>query len=495
MLVSNGTNVVSIGDRQVTFSSRVTDATMSPDGTRIAYVDGDGNIATAKPDGSGVEVLTTTNASVVRSRPSWSRAFIFYAEKKGDGTSALMAVPTNGCGDDGKPATGTAWDMDTGDGTSYVDLAPSAATSERPSRVAFQHNEPGGPEIWINDTNQRVPDTYKVVKGSEPALSLDGTKLAYVGTNGEIFVTAANHDADSGVQITFGAKTPSRLAWNPDGQHVAYGTANAIESVATTPGANSNPATQISAVPGVPAFLPAQKNTLNRISGADPIALSLAASQARWPTATEFAFSQGYLGAYGAIITAPGQALGAARAEAVPGPLLLTSATSLDPRIKAELARIFGKITPGAGQPAITIVSNEVSAGVESALKNLGYLTTRKPGVAPAAAGAGVCGLQNGASLFNQTLVVVNSSSATDNAVASSIAFSWEAPILRLSGDGLDDRIRAYLARTSASFESVYIVGNGQSVTAVLEKQIGELISGPSGYATAANPTAPTLSH
>jgi hypothetical protein len=338
-----------------------------------------------------------------------------------------------------------------------------------------------------------VPDTYKVAKGSEPALSLDGTKLAYVGTNGEIFVTAAGHDADLGVQITFGAKEPTRLTWNPDGQHVAYGSANAIESVGTSPSANSNPATTIASSPGVPAFLPAQKNTVNRIGGADPVALSIAASQARWPTATEFAFGQGYLGAYGAIITAPGQALGAARADGLPGPLLLTSAASLDPRTKAELARIFGKVTPGAGQPEVVIVGNEVSAGVEQALKNLGYHTTRKLGVAPPAAGAGACGPQNGASLFSQNLVVVNSSSATDNAVATSLSLSWEAPILRLSGDGLDDGLRAYLARTSASLESVYIVGVGQTVSQTLEKQIGELISGPSGYTTSSNPTAEPL--
>ncbi len=496
LLVSNGTNEISLGGQKVIFPSTVTDAAWSPDGSRIAYLDGDGNVATAKPDGTSVVVLTAKNSSVVRSRPSWSRAFIFYAEKGADGTSTLMSVPTNGCTTEGMPATAEEWAMDTGDGTSYVDLSPSAATSVRPSRVAFQHDEPSGPEIWINDTNQRTPHTGKVVNGSEPALSLDGKKLVYVGTNGQVFVTAVGGNANPGVQITFGANQPSRLVWNPDEQHIAYRAANGIESVGISPGANSNPVTTIGSTPGVPALLPAQKNAVNRVTGADPIALGIAASQARWPTAREFAFGQGYLGAFGATITTPGQELAAAMTAKYDGPLLLTSAQTLDPRTKSELERLFGKVTPGSSTPDITIVGNEVSAGVEQALKSMGYETTRKPGAAQATATEGECGPQGGAGLFQQTVVVVDSASAADNAVGTVLAHSWYAPILRVNaGAGLDDALRAYLARTSGSFESVYIVDARGAISADLEKQIGQLISGPLGIETGANPTAPPLTY
>lgn len=97
LLLSDGTKVVTIGDQKVTFPTTVTDAAWSPDGSRIAFVDGDGNIATARPDGSGLVVLTKAAAGVTRSRPSWSRAWLFYAEQKADGTSTLKSVPTNGC--------------------------------------------------------------------------------------------------------------------------------------------------------------------------------------------------------------------------------------------------------------------------------------------------------------------------------------------------------------------------------------------------------------
>src|SRR5258705_705262 len=49
------------------------------------------------------------------------------------------------------------------------------------------------------------------------------------------------------------------------------------------------------------------------------------------------------------------------------------------------------------------------------------YTTLFRSAAAPAA-GSGECGLQNGALLFDQTLVVVDGSSATDNGVATRLA-------------------------------------------------------------------------
>ena len=70
-LISDGTTVVRVGDQKVTFPTTVTDAVFSADGSRIAFVNGDGNIATARPDGKGLKVLTAKAAGVVRSRPTW----------------------------------------------------------------------------------------------------------------------------------------------------------------------------------------------------------------------------------------------------------------------------------------------------------------------------------------------------------------------------------------------------------------------------------------
>jgi hypothetical protein len=426
---------------------------------------------------------------VVRSRPSWSREWIFYAEKKNDGTSTLMSVPLNGCTRDGGSEGGQPWNMDTGDGTSYVDLSPSAAFIPKPERLAFQHNEPSGPQIWVNDTNQRNPYTYKVAQGSDPALSADGQRLAYVGPNGQIYLKSLTTQSSVSVQITFGANHPTRLTWNPDGQHIAYETPSAIESVGVSPGANANPATALSPKPGVPAFLAAKRKTVADITGADPVALSIAASQAQWPSESTFRhYVLGGGGAESATIATPEQALNASLVYFYGGPLLLTSGDSLDPRTKAELQRLFGQVQPNSDIPIISVVDNGLSTAVEQQLQAMGYEIKHQKGVAVPGSPAGECGPQKNAILTTQTLVVVNPASSIDNAEATSMAYWFDGPILRLTGGAIDDTQKAYLARTAPSLDSVYIVDPGGGISADVQKEIGTLISGPTGYDTAANP-------
>jgi hypothetical protein len=493
LLVSDGTDQVHIGDQTVKFPTTVTDAAWSPDGSQIAFVDGDGNISASRVDGSGRRVLTKAAAGVVRSRPSWSRDLIFFAEKRPDGTSALVAVPGNGCPGAGQPAEAKDWDMDTGDGTSYVDLSPSASLGKGPSRVAFQHNEPSGPEVWFNDTHQRQPDTYKVVPGSEPALMADGSKLAFVGANGQVYVRSGSA---SPVQITFGADKPHRLTWSADGQRIAYATGTGIEAVGIAPGANSNPATKLSDKPGVPAFLATQRDVVSRVNGADPIALAIAASQVRWPAVSNFFPSQDANPAYIVNLTTP-DAVSADSAQQIHGPTLLTAGNALDQRTAAELQRLFGKVS-NSGKPLVTITSDTVSANVESALKSLGYDTKRLPADQHpnAPAGEGVCAPQGARSLFNQTVVVVDPASKVDYAIAAHLASDVGAAMLRVDGkSGLTQGQRDYLVRSSAGLDSVLIVDPSGAIPAELEKKIGELVSGPLGYATSTNPTVPALNH
>jgi Tol biopolymer transport system component len=496
LLLSDGTKVVTIGDQKVTFPTTVTDAAWSPDGSRLAFVDGDGNIATARPDGSGLVVLTKATSGVTRSRPSWSRAWLFYAEQKADGTSALKSVPTNGC-DGTQEVTGKDWSMDTGDGTSYVDLAPSASIGTRPSRVAFQHNEPSGPEIWINDTNQRTPLTEKLVAGSEPALLPDGKKLAYVGANGQVFVLdlANLSNVGTGQQITRGADHPTRLTWTPDGQHVAYRTPAGVKSVGLS---GNDPETSVAATIAVPAFLGGPRDSVGRVTGADPIALSIAATQARWPSVSAFLLAQGYQGAWNAILATPDQAAALADVQGA-RPLLLTAGDALDPRTKAELQRMFGKVDKDrGGQPQIFLVGNAISPAVAGAVEAMGYQVTRGPLTdTPApAAGSATCAPEGGADLFRQTLVVVDGGAAMDTAIATSLADDWNAPIIRIDPKaGLTDQVKAYLARSSGAIESVLLVDSAGTIPADLEKQIGELVSGPLGYTTVSKPSVPALTY
>jgi hypothetical protein len=486
LMVSDGSDTVTIGGKAVRFPSTVTDAAWSPDGSRIAYIDVDGNVAIAHADGTGVVVLTTTNPSVVRSRPAWSREWIYYAEKKTDGTSTLMYLRGDGCGATGAPEHGSAWNMDTGNGTSYVDLAPSAALPYRPGRLAFQHDEPSGPEIWINDSVP--PSTYKVTTGSEPALSPDGQQLAYVGPNGQIHLS--NLATHSSVQITFGADHPTRLAWNPDGQHIAYETPTAVDSVGVSAGASSNPATTISAKTGVPSFRAAERHTIARITDADPIALSITVSQLRWPPATPARIANGLDAAQGATLTTPdwvgvtGMDLGVSL-----NPLLVTSGASLDPRTQAELQRLFSPTFAAGHQPYIGLVGNEFSSSVKHKLESLGYQVEDATNPVPGPdASTGPCGPQYYRMLWRQKVVAVKLTSGPDYAFGSYLARSWGVPMLLLQGGHLDDDLKAYLDRSAPLLDSVYIVDSSGAISPDVEKQIGDLVSGPAGYDTTTNP-------
>jgi hypothetical protein len=491
LLFSNGTNTVTIGGRQVTFPGPVTDATWSPDGTRIAYVDGDGNIATARPDGSDVLVLTKKDAGVVRSRPSWSRQWIFYSEKKGT-KSTLMSVETNGCSIMSQPTGGQPYDLFLEPNGDIVgDVAPSAALAKSPGRIAFEHILSGGPQIWVNDSNQREPRSYRAVNGTEPALTADGKKLAYVGEDGQIYVTTISSNTPAGTKITSGTETRTHLTWSPDGARIAYETATGVQEVPAGGGAP----TSLAATPAVPSYLAAVSNSVNRINGTDAIGLSIAASQARWPTMPGYQPSQGYRGALTAVLATPANALKFA-ADMQGGPLLITDGKTLDPRTKAELQRIFGTVNSDTtGTPSVLLLGSDISASVESAVQNLGLMPEREDVNQPPAAASGVCGPQGDeVSLFQQVAIVVDAASTVDNAIATALAASWNAPIVRLSGGSPSADQVAYLGRTAPSLEAVYVVDSTGAVSADVTTQLADLISGPGGHTAATNPTAPAIS-
>jgi hypothetical protein len=473
LLISDGTPNVRIGNATVTFPGPVTDAAFSPDGSRIAYIDGNGNVATAKPDGTDVLVLTETDPTVTRSRPSWSRAWIYYAEKKAD-TSTLMFVPSAGCVSTtfGMKATGTAWPMDTGDGTSYVDLAPSASTNLSPLHVVFQHNEPSGPQVWINDSNTRGgPTTQKIADGSEPALTLDATKLAYVGRDGYIHASIGSGANSYQVINVAGA---SHLVWNLDGSRLAYETPTDVEEIAVQAGV-ANPPTVLSNKPGVPSYLDGAPNTVNTLTGADAVALSVAVSRAAFRGWTGFEQLIAADAPLEAIITTT-QATQAGNHYA---PRLITAPDKLDDRVAQELKRLFGDISY---QVPTLYLSADISAQVVSQLRGMGF-TTIKPLTAGAAAlpTGGVCGPQGKGDLLDQKVAVVDAA----DPIAVGLAGALTTTVIAVSGGALTPDQITFLQNSSGVLESAYAVGN---VPADVVKQVGDLIAGPVSYSTASNP-------
>jgi len=384
LLLSNGTNTVVVSGRAFTFPTTVTDAAYSPDGSRIVFVNSDGNIATARVDGSSMMVLTAKLAGAVRSRPTWSSNGVVFAEKVGTKASQLrFVVPAVdhvderdaflGERDDGSP------DYGSGSAPSGL-LAPSTRDGKE---AAFQRTGAKGGEVWVSDLNQREPRQAKLVDGTEPALSPDGLRVGYVDPAGQIEVIDPVAKDAKPVQITFGVAAPSHLAWSPDGSRISFSTATDVESVlAGIPaGSTANATRQESATAGVPSYLPPARDRISRITGADPVQTTIAASQARFPTADVAMQTQSDDQATAVLLAAttslPAMLAGAQMVDL--GPLLFTSGGSLDSHTAAEIKRVLGRVTPDGFVPTVTILggTDVISTAVENSVKAMGYTTDR----------------------------------------------------------------------------------------------------------------------
>ena len=157
----------------MTFPAAVSEASWSPDGSRIAFVDGSGNVATARPDGSGVIVLVKPDQGSKLSGPSWQGGTVLYTELNAAGTHFVRQAQVVGQRDHSsrelytmvqhKGATDVA---DTSNPTGTELRALSGTTST----LVFQTHDAKGPDLWIHqqDSNARG--------GANPAVKLiDGS--------------------------------------------------------------------------------------------------------------------------------------------------------------------------------------------------------------------------------------------------------------------------------------------------------------------------------
>lgn len=377
--ITNGTATVTIGGRPARFGSTVTDAAWAPDGSRLAYVDGNGNIATARPDGGDVHVLTRTEKGVKRAHPTWAGAgrAIEFTERGHDGVWRLVTVSSN------RIAPGAEQVDWLGDTQSHGDTAPNAVGTAAKipgdlalDRLAYQHAGPKGAEVWILDGNQREPIPVKVGAGSQPALAPDGQRVAFIGRGGQLFVEAiVNRKGGATVQITFGTKGISSPAWSPDGTRIAFRTAKDVESVSAKPkSAAKNPVRVESKTPGTPAYRPVAATTTYRVGTSDPIAAAVTLSRSHWIGA---AHQDARPESYASVVTLidtddPGAATTALDVTGAAGPVLFVHGGTLDPRVRAEISRVLRPST----DTAVTVVG-KVSASIATTLTSMGYAVRR----------------------------------------------------------------------------------------------------------------------
>jgi TolB protein len=465
-LISDGSATVTIGGTPVRFPTAVSEASWSPDGSRIAFIDGSGNVATARPDGSGLVVLVTPNQGSKLSAPSWQGGTVLYTELNAAGTHFVRQASVAGQKDHANKelylmGPGSPHDVaDTLNPVSVEDQTLSGTSSA----LVFQSHDANGPDLWIHwlDGNARggADPATPMGPGSWPALS-PSEELAFVGSNGGIDVVPAHapfKDAATTQEATkvADATGATHLTWTPDGASVAYSTPSGIMEVAVgKPGAAP---TQLSAKPGVVSFLPKSADRVVTLAGSasnDLIGASIAVSRHRWETQTGTTKAPAGGGPHGplamsaTIIAAddPATAQKELGWAGLYGPTLLTTGDTLDPRLVAEVKRVLG--TPNTrdsfdGLDTVNLVGapGAIPAGTDAAFTKLGYKVVH-------VAEAPKANQTDAAAAAHPTIAVVDPS----DTAALTEAQADGAHVLRLTGGKLSAADTAYLAALDTNYQ------------------------------------------
>ncbi|HET7386018.1 MAG TPA: hypothetical protein VFJ19_05060 [Nocardioidaceae bacterium] len=512
LVLSDGTDQVRVGRDDVSFPGPVLDAAVSPNGTQIAYVDGDGNISTARLDGTGVRVLTSTDPGVRRAHPTFEDggSEIVFTERGTDGVWRLKEVASDGHDEltsGRKDPTVAETSHDHG-----RDTAPSATWFQTShahvarSVMVFQHRTAKGvAKVLISDRNQRGFGASALLRGRSPAVSPAGDSFAFIAPNGQIDVQTLpmprkrnGRLAPHPRQITWGAAPTGHLGWSPDGRTLVFSTAHDVETVDADPPpeADHNPTTVVLQHRGVGSLGSTAVPSVGVYSG-DAVDLALDVSRAHWTRGLDPAVSagpsMGLVAANRVTLMDPRDA-GAAAVAAVlagddRGPVLFVRGGRLDPEVGAEINRILDWGRGSKRYSRVDIVGDEetVPDSVAAAIRAMGYRVRRIDPGDPAVVAASAVHYQPSA------YIVV---SRTDlPAVLSSVGTG--TPVLLTDGTRMADATAQRLnrlARDPGFTPTVYAVGT-QAQAAVRTSWPGkrhfriEDVGGPDPYANSLDVT------
>lgn len=349
---SNGRLTVTTGDNLLHFdpsqnggigteampSHKVVDAEWAPDGSRVAYMDENGSLITARYDGTDPVVVATGLGGAAH--PTWMSggSELVYAHQ-----GNLYQVPSLG----GSAPVLLAAGHQPGDTDSSPEGGPNGS-------LVFQRDRGGNTTVWIyNGYNGTATGLNHL--GFSPSISPDGKSIAFMLPDSSAVpinqIWTINSDGTSPVQLTHDATTDQKSntpVWSPDGTQIAFNAGGDIRVMLAQQNAPETPripaisgrlSWQPEADPNKPVSASNPANLVERLDGPDRIGTADQVS----------GWSYGNQQANVVVLARQdifADALaGSALAARFHGPLLLTPTGKLDARTLAEMKRV---LKPGA---------------------------------------------------------------------------------------------------------------------------------------------------
>jgi hypothetical protein len=470
LVTSDGSSTIRVSGRPVRFPGPVTDATVSPNGLDLAFVDGQGNIALARLDGTAVRVLTATDPAVRRAQPTFEDggAEIVFTERGHDGVWRLKEVAVDGHDDltDAEldptvPETASDGGHDTTPSATWFQASHNEGAR---SVLLFEHRTPSGVlKVYVADRNQRGFGSYPLLPGRAPAVSPTGDRVAFIGAHGQIDVQSLPVPGrrPHPTQITWGAHPTGHLGWSPDGRQLVFSTRHDVQTVASTPiRRGDNPVRVVLDHPGVGSMGTVARPTVGVYAGSDPVTTAVAVSRAHYVDGPHLAMDDsdgfGLAAANNVILVGADDSSAAAPAIAMAGggPILFVQGETLDPAVREEIVRLL-KRPRGLHTHGTVDIVGSTSAVPESVAAEVAKLGFRVRRFDPEAAATDATAMRPG---WNPEYVVVSADDLP--ALASSVGTT--DPVLLTDGSAMPAATAAKLDRSHQEhgpLTTVYAVG------------------------------------
>jgi len=326
----------------------VKQAAWSPDGSRAVYVNNFNGIDTIRHDSNGdwwsvvLDGSFTVTPGVPKAHPTWSGDgnAVFWSEQSGSGGAwEINGAPSAAYFPDesnliNNPLT------DPADGYDYT--SPDGG----PNGIVFQRQQHGGvgqADVMEWTSAGGVQELFG--NGAAPAISPDGTKVAFVrsdGTKNQIYT--ADLDGTNALQITTDASNKNNPTWSPDGATIAFNV-NGVQTIATAPATGNSASSTVTGITGFPAYEPwVPAESVVRLQGSNRFGTATAISQSQWATAGDASDPRAQAKAVvlSRSDTFADAVSGSALAAAKQGPLLLTNSTTLTAATQTEITRVLG---------------------------------------------------------------------------------------------------------------------------------------------------------